>query len=144
MTEANVALTRQLVDAYNGSDAEAAIALCSPDVVWVPQSTDVEGVYRGHEGVRRYFENIGAVWESIKFEVEEYHDLGDRLYALGVVRATSRGSQVELEQPGAALYEFRNGKAVRGATYVGPDPSLEKVDEHLSRGTNAEMHEDLA
>ena len=81
-------------------------------------------VYRGHEGVRRWLEDLARDWEYFEPCYEEYRDLGDRVLILGHWRARGRASGVESEQPGTWLYEMKGGKVVRMHTFTDRDEGL--------------------
>jgi ketosteroid isomerase-like protein len=60
MSQENVELSKRVVDAWNRRDVEATIALEDPEVVWDPVLEEtVEGqAYRGHAGLRQYYEDL--------------------------------------------------------------------------------------
>ncbi len=55
MSEENVELFRRGLDAFNRGDLEAWLATIHPEVSFAPIRSSVEGTYRGHAGVRRFF-----------------------------------------------------------------------------------------
>jgi ketosteroid isomerase-like protein len=127
MSEENVELTLLALDAYNRRDAEAAIALSDPEIVWSPvfaRMTEGRGTYRGHAGMRQYFEDLAEFSEEGHAEFSEVHDLGDQVLALGHVSMTF-ASGVELDQELAVLMSWRNGKCVEGRSWLSHAEALE-------------------
>ena len=56
-------------DALSRMDADALVALCDPEVRFESRITAVEdATYRGHEGIRRYIDNLAEVFEHIRIE----------------------------------------------------------------------------
>jgi ketosteroid isomerase-like protein len=57
MSQENVELTYRTFDALNRRDLDAYLALTDEDVEFVPRTSAIEGesVYRGHDGVRRWW-----------------------------------------------------------------------------------------
>jgi ketosteroid isomerase-like protein len=127
MSEENFEIPRRLIDAYNRGDTESFIELLAPDIEWIPIMATLEGrVYRGHEGVRRWLDELARDWEYFHPLYETYRDLGDRVLILGRWRARARFSGVELEnQPGAWLYQIKDGLAVRMRTFTDRAEALE-------------------
>ena len=66
--------------------------------------------YRGHEGARRYFEEMFEAWEILDFEVERLVDVDDSVVALFEMRNRGRGSGIELDRAmGRALADRWRG-----------------------------------
>jgi ketosteroid isomerase-like protein len=64
------------IERWNAGDFEGVIELMHPDVIWKvsPFFPDMEPVYEGHEGVRRFFEAFTEPWEQISSVLEEVID----------------------------------------------------------------------
>jgi ketosteroid isomerase-like protein len=120
MSRENVELTLLAVDAWNRRDAEATVALWDGEGVWYPAiegTTEGSSTYRGHAGVRRYFEDLAEYSDKSHAEFPDVHDLGDRVLGLG--RLSMRfTSGVELDQEVALLHTWRNGKCVEARTFL--------------------------
>lgn len=56
MSRQNVDVVRRMLRAFNDGEVEAIVAECDPTVEWEEQSIPgVDPLYRGHEGVRRWW-----------------------------------------------------------------------------------------
>jgi ketosteroid isomerase-like protein len=69
--------------------------------------------YHGHDGFARWFENWGDAWAEYTMEPLEFIDGGDRIIVVLRMRATGRGSGLELDREDAIVHELRAGKIVR-------------------------------
>jgi ketosteroid isomerase-like protein len=100
-----------------------------PEVEWHPGLPALLGgeatVYRGHEGAREMFRDVYGAFAEIHFEFPEIRDLGDRVVALGRMRARGKESGAETESRWASVVEFTNGKALVIPTYLEPKEALE-------------------
>ena len=90
-------MVRRLVDAWNRRDIEALLDLGGPEIAFVNSPTAVEpGTRRGtHEvvaAVRKQWEFLDARWE-----VDEFFDRGDEIFALGRLSRGMPGSDTQLE-----------------------------------------------
>jgi len=85
MSQENVEIAKRAVDAVNTRDLDGYDEFATPDFEWFPAMRGaVEGGhYRGRAGMETYLAEIGEVWESFRARYDEWHDLGDRLLALG-------------------------------------------------------------
>jgi ketosteroid isomerase-like protein len=127
MSTQNLEVPRRLIEAYSRGDTPSFLDRLHPDVEWIPIMAALEGrVYRGHEGVLRWLEELSRDWEYFDPLYEEYRDLGDRVLIFGRWRARGRVSGVELEnQPAAWLYEIKDGKVMRMQTFTDRAEALE-------------------
>jgi ketosteroid isomerase-like protein len=67
VSQENVELVQTVVDAVNRADADAFVACFHPDVEWEATGDRFPGflgIYRGHAGVRRWFEEALEPWET--------------------------------------------------------------------------------
>jgi uncharacterized protein len=119
VSEENVEVVTRAIDAFSRGDSGAFSGLTSPDIEWKVGLAAVEGeVFRGHEGVRTYFERLGGAWSEFHFLADEYRDLGDTVVVLGRLRGFGRGGGVPVESPVGAVWELRDGKIWRLRAYL--------------------------
>ncbi len=127
MSQENVELAHRLFDAVNRDDLDAALALMDDDVEAVPRLAAMEGGYHGHDGIRRWWENLHDVWPDFTIEVVEVRDLGDLTVAHLRGRGHGVGSDVPLEQAIWLLDEWRDEKVVRWSAHGTEAEALEAV-----------------
>jgi ketosteroid isomerase-like protein len=115
----NLAATKNLFAIWNSRDFEALIPFVTEDIEWVPATMSaVEGgSFHGIDGLRKFFDEWERTWTTWEVEPGEIQDLGEQVLVLGRVHAEGRGSGMELDQPVAYLFEFRDGLLARGATF---------------------------
>ena len=81
MSQENVGVVLEGVDAVNRRDLDAFIACVHPDVVWEVSKASpfFQGIYRGRGQVREWFDKsfMEEVWESFHVEVEEITEASD-------------------------------------------------------------------
>ena len=129
MSQANVEPFKRAVEAVNRRDIEAMLEEYDPAVEIHPALHVMLGgeatVYRGHEGVRESLRNADEALDELHYEFSEIRDLGDRLVAIGRVRARGRKSGAETESPLGYVVQFKNGKMARLWSYLDPKEALE-------------------
>jgi ketosteroid isomerase-like protein len=109
------------------------VAGCHPEVEWITGGTPdgpllLDEVYRGHEGVRRYFEDWVGAWDEYRVEPEEVIDTAaDRVVVICRHGGRGKGSGVAIEQRVADVFTFRDGLAVRVQTVWDPADALAQV-----------------
>ncbi len=72
------------------------------------------GDYRGHEGFGRWLEDWAFAWSAFTMEPEEFIDAGERVVVVFRMKATGRGSGVEVDRQDAMIWQMGSeGKFVR-------------------------------
>jgi ketosteroid isomerase-like protein len=141
----NVARLREGFDAMNAGDEQRILAFAHPDFEMVvpPELSAEPDTYRGHEGIRRYFELFDDAMEGVRFEAERLWEAGDAVVAL--VKLTARGKQtgIPVEQRLAQVWTMREGRALRAQPFptlaealaaAGLDPAQLREDREPSSG----------
>jgi ketosteroid isomerase-like protein len=114
MSHANVELAHRASDAFNRRDLDAMLALCDPEVEFVSYLMQLEGgePYRGHEGIRSWWESLLAVYPDFTTEVEDVRGLGDLTMARLRIRGRGVESDAPIDQTVSVVAHFRQGKAI--------------------------------
>jgi ketosteroid isomerase-like protein len=122
----NLALVREIVDALNRRDLDAALSRAAPDVVYDLSRTEspMRGVYRGLDEVRQVAEEFYGPWTSVNYEARELIEVGDHV----VMPYTSRfvGRQgIELTAEATWVFTLRDGSFTRLALYQDRDDAMD-------------------
>ena len=126
MSQQNVETLRQVFEAFSSGEMERILALTHPDFEGeVPPELSAEpDTYRGHEGIRRYFQTFEDAMDEIRFHPERFRDVGDSVAV--AVRLTAKGRQtaIPVEQQFTQLWSFRDGKALRVRAFASLSEAL--------------------
>lgn len=127
MSEANVAIVRRAVDAWNRRDADLWTDYAVRQVEWMPAGpASVEGtIYRGYEEVARGLDSMWQTWDEVSFEEADVRDLDEAVLWLGRLKLRGAASQVELDQEFALRFLLRDGKLARIQSFIGWRQALE-------------------
>ena len=114
MSQENVEIVRRGHDAFRTGGEEALFAFFDPEVDLSPieESPGVDN-YRGHDGVRRYFEVTRDAFGDFGWEPREFVDLGDHVLVATRFHAHGRGSGVPVEAMIYNVFTVRDGKVVQ-------------------------------
>jgi ketosteroid isomerase-like protein len=114
-------------EAFLAGESDFGVGLLDPEVEWDASETpvlDIGEVYRGIEGVRRFWREWLAAWESVQFEYELV-DAGDRVVALIDQRMRGRSTGIEVPLGKYAhVYTFRDGLVVHWKLYISQSEAL--------------------
>ena len=96
-----------------------------PEVEFWDHDLPDGSVSRGHRGYGEFVEAWEAAFESYSLEPEEYIDAGDAVVMVFTLRATGRGSGIELERRDAIVYTLAEGLVTRLDYFNNPAEALE-------------------
>jgi ketosteroid isomerase-like protein len=112
MSQDNVDLLREAVDAFNGRDLERFLALMHEDVEVGSRQAAIEGEYHGHDGLRRWWSDVFDAFPDYTIEVEEVRDLEDVMLVQLHARSRSAHSDAPFSDRFWQSCEWRHGKCV--------------------------------
>ena len=129
MSQENIETVRRGVEAFNSGDIGRILELVHADfeAVVPPELSTEPDTYRGHDGVRRYFESFQDVMDEIRYEPERFWDLGDSVVVEMRVTAKGRQTAITVEQQIAQVWTIRDGKVLRVHTYPSLPDAVEAV-----------------
>ena len=127
MSQENVELTRRTFQAFNERDIDAVLAGLDDEVEAFPRLAAVEGGYRGHDGVRRWWAQLLGVFPDFQVEILEVRDLGEFIVLTLRVRGRGSGSDTPVDATVWQVNQFREAKVIRWRVYTSESEALEAV-----------------
>ena len=126
MSKENVEIVKSFFAAFAERDQAAAATVLDPGVEIRPAIVGgPEGVvYHGHQGNRRFWQDIDAAWKEFRIEPDEFRDLGERVLVLGRALARGEGSGIALDEPVAWLAAVREGRIVQFRSFSNQPEAL--------------------
>jgi ketosteroid isomerase-like protein len=117
--------------AWSARDLDAFVDVFSEDVEVKPFLGRGLGAstYRGHSGLKRWYEEATEEWEELRVEPHEFHEVGDRLAVFLRAVGRGRGSHVEVEAEIVHVAEFRDGKFTRLEGFGDREQALKALDQ---------------
>ena len=128
MASERAELVRSVVDLFNDRDFGGAMGAIAKDIEFVPLRSAIEGPYRGHEGMRKWWADTAANWEIFQVEMQEYRGVGENGFiARGVIHAQGRGGGVPLDIPSSWSGEWRGLRVIQTTFYFDEDTAPRAV-----------------
>ena len=90
MSQENVDVVRSTFEAFQRRDLDAFLGCFDPDVEYRSLVLEVEGTYRGHEGMRRWWDGLLTVFPDWNPQIVDSRDVGRCVVSR--VRAEGRGT----------------------------------------------------
>src|SRR5215212_8613670 len=98
MSRENVEIVRAWAAAFNRRDMNALGELAAEDfeLKGYMSSMIETTTYRGQDGLRKYFEDADAAWESVEVRLDDVSVFGERFVATGDLHGKGRASGMEV------------------------------------------------
>jgi ketosteroid isomerase-like protein len=123
----NVDVVRQAFAAFERRDADLLLAVCSADIVFEPVTARIAAAgepYRGHQGLRRYLEDVARVWHELRPAPDTFYESGG-----GIVVATGRvyawGAGRVIDAPAGWIWRVDGGLIAYGQVFETAAGALE-------------------
>jgi ketosteroid isomerase-like protein len=134
ITRESVEVVRRFVEALARENlargnVEAALEFCDPDVEveesprWPDRRT-----YRGHEGAMQAYQTMLEAFEDLRFEIEDFIEVGDQVVMCLKVYGRGKESGVETDARIAHLYTVEGEKITRLRVYDDRDEAQQAAE----------------
>jgi len=129
MSQENGEVLRQSLDAFNRRDKAPWVALCDPDVEWLPPAHWPEtATIRGPEATWDFMLALNEPWEQGSYELMEVIDrTGDTIAARVGRHVRGQWSGIGAEFEYWAVVMFRDEKILRIEWFANRGEALEAV-----------------
>jgi ketosteroid isomerase-like protein len=117
-------IVRESIAALNRRDVDTAVGVFASDSEWWPLRSSTEGPYRGHDGIRAWFADTDEMFEYLRAEVEEAHELGDVVLAFGRLEVKGRESGAAVELVISWVFRFAGDKVIWAKSFADRDEAI--------------------
>lgn len=100
----------RLFDAFSRRDLTGTLELMHPEIVFQPMTAEVTQAgepYRGHDGIRRYVEDVELHWNELTVKPTQIRAAGRAVVALGNVSGSGPAGSFE-DAPTTWVVKFKD------------------------------------
>jgi ketosteroid isomerase-like protein len=131
MSQENVDVVKRTLDAFNRRNLDAWLAGWDAQCEYQPamerdMAGDDDG-FRGHQGLRRWWQQMSDAWSYSHSEVHDIRPVADRVLASVTFRATGRASGAEMDASFFLVGTIRSGKILSSRDYADRAEALKAV-----------------
>ena len=129
MSEENVEILRGGYEWFRAKGTYP-VHLATSDFIWDISHYDgcpEQQVYDGVNGAERFFAEWRSVWDGWEVEIEELHDVGEKVVTILRHRGRSKITGMLVEGSMGHVWTFRDGKEARVDIYSDPREALKAV-----------------
>ena len=135
MASSNLEIVQRGFEAFNERGIEGIVPLIHPDfeATTPPDLASEPDTYRGHDGIRRWFDSFDEVMDEIRWDARDFREVGDRVVVEFTLRARGKSSGLDFGQDAVMVWELRDGQAIRLSLYPTLDQATAAIEEGSSR-----------
>jgi uncharacterized protein len=105
MSKESVTLVELAHEYLNEGGIDALIALCDPDFeLDMSARTLNPEIYRGHAGIRRFYDEVSEVWDEFRWEPQRFVEADDKVVVLLHSHGRGKGSGLEMARDAAMVW----------------------------------------
>jgi ketosteroid isomerase-like protein len=121
-----IRIVREGYDGWNRRDFDAMVCRLAPDVLWSTAGVfpGLKPMYRGHDGVRRFWDAMQEAWELIEIKPRLFVEHDDKVVAQFHFHARGRESGAEVKMDWLHVFTFEDDLVVAVAGYREVDEAL--------------------
>lgn len=112
-------------------DVEALLPFVHPDFEMTTPShlASEPDTYRGHDGVRRWFDSFYEVMHEVRLEADQFIAVGERVVVPTTLVARGKATGLEVSQPATLLWELRDEQAIGLEFFADVEEALARARE---------------
>jgi ketosteroid isomerase-like protein len=118
-------------EAFNERGVEGIVPLIHPEfeATTPPSLASEPDTYRGHDGVRRWFDTFYEVMDQIRWDAHGFQQVGDQVVVEFTLRARGKTTGLDFGQEAVMVWSFRDGKGIRIELFETLDEALRATQE---------------
>jgi ketosteroid isomerase-like protein len=122
----NLEIVQRGFDAFNERGVEGIIPFVDPEfeATTPPNLASEPDTYRGHEGIRRWFESFYEVMDQIRWDASDFQQVGDKVVVEFTLRARGKTTGLDFGQDAVMVWSLHDGRAIRVELFETLDEAL--------------------
>ena len=128
MSEETLELARAGYDAWSRGDLDGMLVTLGEDVEFWTSGVfpGLEAVYRGHAGMRRFWDDFRGPWQTVRIALDHFREKGDQIVALYRFEAVGRDG-LAVHREAANVITVHDGLARRIDAHGSWKAALESI-----------------
>ena len=128
MSQGNVSIAEQAVEAFNARDVARFASLTAPGFEWFPSMIAIEGQsFRGTDGVALYFDELAKAWHHFHVTPGRYLEGDGLVLLLGRLEGRGLTSGATVNSPLGMAFDLSDRSIMRIRGFLDHDEAVAAV-----------------
>jgi ketosteroid isomerase-like protein len=130
VSQENVELVRRALEAGARRDADTVFALYDREVEWDARGMQLgvdDAVYRGHDGLIRFYDAWRDTWEDDEYGYDALVDYDGPVISVATQQGRGRASGLPVRRTLVGVWTVRNAKIVRVVWFLSREEALQSL-----------------
>ena len=124
MTQSDIEVVCGSHDAFRRRDLGGFVEYMDPEIEFTSLVLEVEGTYRGHDGIRSWWNDILEVFPDWQPQVEDARQVGERVLLKVRAEGAGTGSGIDVDRAIWQVAEVRDGRITAWRFFRTEDEAL--------------------
>jgi ketosteroid isomerase-like protein len=135
VVSSNLEIVERGFEAFNEGGIDGILPFLHPEfeATTPPELATEPQTYRGHDGIRRWFDSFDEVMDEIRWNARDFHEVDGRVVVEFTLRARGKTTGLDFGQDAVMVWELRDGQAIRLSLHPTLDQALAAVEQETSR-----------
>jgi ketosteroid isomerase-like protein len=135
VVSSNLEIVERGFEAFNEQGIDGILPIIHPDfeATTPPELASEPDTYRGHDGIRRWFDSFYEVMDEIRWDARDFREVpDDRVLVEFTLRARGKTTGLDFGQDAVMIWELRDGQAIRLSLYPTLDQAMSAIEQESS------------
>jgi ketosteroid isomerase-like protein len=126
MAKSDIEVAKEATERFGRGDIEELLPLIHPEFEGTtpPGLAAEPDTYRGHEGIRRYFESFYEAMDRVWLEADEFREVGGKVVVPGKLWSRGRSTGLESSIDGVFVWTIRDEQVIRAEIFATEEEAL--------------------
>lgn len=131
MAKSDVEVAKAATEAFGRDGVEGLLPLVHPDFeTTTPPGLAAEpDTYRGHDGIRRYFDSFYEAMDKVWLEADGFREVGGKVMVPGKLWSRGRSTGLESNIEAVFVWTIRDEQVIRAEVYATEKEALAALGE---------------
>jgi ketosteroid isomerase-like protein len=130
MSRSDIDVAKAATEAFGRDGVEALLPLIHPEFeTTTPAGLAAEpDTYRGHEGIRRYFDSFYEAMDKVWLEADDFREVGGKVMVPGRLGSRGRSTGLESHIEAVFVWTVKDEKVIRAEVFPTEEEALAALE----------------
>ena len=130
MAKSDLEIAKAVTEQFGRATVDELLPMIHPEfeTTTPPNLAAEPDTYRGHEGVRRYFDTFYEAMDRVWLEAEDFREVGGKVMMRGKLWTRGRSTGLETYIDTATLWTIKDEQVIRAEIFATEEEALAAIE----------------